>query len=220
MGNSGLRVSKAILGFMSYGSSQWRGWVKDEDEALPIIKAAFDAGINTWDTADMYSNGHSERVLAAAMKQYSIPRSQVVIMTKAFFPVGDEAATINWKGGLEGKQRYVNNWGLGRVALFNAVEASLERLQTTYIDVFQIHRLDDTPFVEIMESLNALVQSGKVRYIGASSMWAHEFCQLQAIAEARGWAKFISMQNYHNLLYREEGQFEPPSSPDIGGHSC
>lgn len=155
---------------MSYGSSQWRAWVKDEAETLPILKAAFDAGINTWDTANMYSNGDSERVIAAALKTYNIPRSQVVIMTKAYFPVGDEPNVVNWKNDLNDEEQYINRTGLSRAALFNAVDKSLERLQTSYIDVLQIHRLDDTSFVEIMEALNDLVRSGKVRYIGASSI--------------------------------------------------
>lgn len=143
---------------MSYGSSQWRAWVKDEAEALPILKAAFDAGLNTWDTANMYSNGDSERVIAAALKTYKIPRSQVAIVTKAYFPVGDEPGVVNWKNDLDNEQQYINLSGLSRAALFNAVDGSLERLQTSYIDVLQIHRLDDTSFVEIMEALHDLVR--------------------------------------------------------------
>lgn len=119
--------------------------------------------------------------------------------------MGDEPGYVNWKHNKTEEPDLVNRSGLSRAALFNAIDASLERLQTSYIDVLQIHRLDDTPFVEVMEALHHLVKSGKVRYIGASPTWTHEFCQLQAIAEGKGWTKFISMQNYHNLLYREEG---------------
>jgi aryl-alcohol dehydrogenase-like predicted oxidoreductase len=192
---------------MSYGSPGWREWVKGPTESIALLKAAFDAGINTWDTANMYSNGESERVVGMALRQHNIPRSQVVIMTKAYFPVNeDDVGLLTNRPEVALLPRFVNRCGLSRVALFDAVDASLARLQTSYIDVLQIHRLDDTPFVEVMKALNDLVESGKVRYIGASSMWAHEFVQMQAIADARGWTKFISMQNEYNLLYREEGQ--------------
>ena len=192
---------------MSYGDPRWAGgWVRGADESLPLLKAAFDAGITTWDTANMYSNGESERIVGRALREYKIPRSQVVIMTKAFFPVAeDRVGTSNGGPELARQKQYINRCGLGRVALFEAVEASLERLQTGYIDVLQIHRIDETPFAEVMKALHDLVECGKVRYLGASSMWAHEFAQLQATAEVRGWTKFISMQNEHNLLYREEG---------------
>lgn len=205
LGASGLKVSKFILGCMSYGDQRWAAWVKERDESLPLLKAAFDAGINTWDTANMYSNGVSEEIVGEAIKKYDIPRSQVVIMTKAFFPVcEDQIGTANGGPEIRTDPKYINRCGLGRMALFEQVDASLKRLRTTYIDVLQIHRIDDTPFVEVMKALNDLIESGKVRYIGASSMWAHELAQMQAIAEMKGWTKFVSMQNEHNLIYREE----------------
>jgi aryl-alcohol dehydrogenase-like predicted oxidoreductase len=190
---------------MSYGDLRWASWVKSREESLPLLKAAFDAGVNTWDTANMYSNGVSEEIVGEAIKKYDIPRSQVVIMTKAFFPVcEDQVGTSNGGPEIRNDPRYINRCGLSRGALFEQVDASLERLQTPYIDLLQIHRIDDTPFTEVMKALHDLVESGKVRYIGASSMWAHELAQMQAIAEMKGWTKFISMQNEHNLLYREE----------------
>jgi aryl-alcohol dehydrogenase-like predicted oxidoreductase len=191
---------------MTYGTSDWLPWVLDYDSALPLLKAAYESGITTWDTADMYSNGESERVIGRAMKELKIPRSEIVIMTKAFFPTMD-GAPAEHRGDEEEKKRQwnLNKAGLSRAALFHAVDASLQRLQTEYIDVLQIHRLDDTPFAEIMKALHDIVQSGKVRYVGASSMWCHEFAEMQAIARQNGWTEFISMQNEHNLLYREEG---------------
>ena len=190
---------------MSYGDTRWAPWVKNRKESLPLLKAAFDAGVNTWDTANMYSNGVSEEIIGEAIQKYSIPRSQIVIMTKAYFPVcEDQIGTSNAAPEIRTDPRYVNRCGLGRRALFEQVDASLKRLQTTYIDLLQIHRIDDTPFVEVMKSLHDLVESGKVHYIGASSMWTHALAQMQAIAEMKGWTKFISMQNEHNLTYREE----------------
>ncbi|RPB03937.1 Aldo/keto reductase [Choiromyces venosus 120613-1] len=205
LGNSGLKVSKIILGAMSYGDPKWAAWVKNEEESLPLLKAAFDLGINTWDTADVYSDGASERLIGKAIKQYKIPRSQLVILSKCFFALNDDV--VSNSGGI-GKdpwaQEWVNRSGLSRKHIFDAVDASVERLGT-YIDVLQIHRLDrNTPMEEIMRALHDVVMSGKVRYIGASSMAAWEFQMLQNIAEKNGWTKFISMQNYYNLLYREE----------------
>jgi aryl-alcohol dehydrogenase-like predicted oxidoreductase len=190
---------------MSYGDTRWAPWVKSREASLPLLKAAFDAGVNTWDTANMYSNGVSEEIIGEALEKYSIPRSQVVIMTKAYFPVCEDAVGTS-NGGPEVRRdpRYVNRCGLSRGALFEQVDASLKRLRTGYIDVLQIHRIDETPFVEVMKVLHDLVESGKVRYIGASSMWAHELAQMQAVAEMRGWTRFVSMQCEHSLLYREE----------------
>jgi aryl-alcohol dehydrogenase-like predicted oxidoreductase len=202
---------------MTYGTPDWLPWVLDYDSALPILKAAYESGITTWDTADMYSNGESERVVGRAMKELKIPRSDIVIMTKAFFPTMDSVPAEHKENEEEKKRQWnLNKAGLSRAALFHAVDASLERLQTEYIDVFQIHRLDDTPFVEVMKALHDIIQSGKVRYIGASSMWCHEFAQMQAIARQNGWTEFVSMQNEHNLLYREEGNmgfFVPSIDP-------
>ncbi|TRX91229.1 hypothetical protein FHL15_007834 [Xylaria flabelliformis] len=190
LGNSGLRVSNPILGGAHLGSSRWLPWVLEEEKALSLLKAAYDRGINTWDTANAYSNGESERVMGKALRHYNIPRRKVIVMTKCFRVVCDP-------------EHY--DPGLSRTAIFNSVEASLERLDTTYIDVLQIHRFDPTvPPEETMEALHDVVKAGMVRYIGASSMWAHQFAILQHTAEKNGWTKFISMQNHYNLLYREE----------------
>jgi aryl-alcohol dehydrogenase-like predicted oxidoreductase len=190
---------------MSYGSSDWQQWVLNESDALPLLKKAYDVGINTWDTADLYSNGRSEEIIGKALETYKIPRNRVVILTKCFYGVSPDplnepsAASVGINDGA-----MVNRVGLSRKHIFDAVDASVSRLGT-YIDVLQIHRLDrNTPKTEIMKALNDVVASGKVRYIGASSMAAWEFAELQHIADKHGWHKFISMQNYHNLLYREE----------------
>lgn len=151
----------------------------------------------------MYSNGESERIVGQALKKYNIPRSQVVIMTKASFAADEDDLSVKGHE-VVGMPKWVNRTGLSRVALFEQVDASLKRLQTPYIDLLQIHRVDDTPFAEVMKALNDLIESGKVHYIGASSCWAHEFAQMQAVADAHGWHRFISMQDEHNLLYREE----------------
>ncbi|KAM3079981.1 CSG1/SUR1-like protein [Clarireedia jacksonii] len=208
LGKSGLKISKVILGTMSFGSSEWRGWVINEDEALPLLKHAYDVGLNTWDTADIYSNGKSEEIIGKALKKYSIPRNKVVILSKCYFGVADDgtqppisAATVN-DGAL------VNQVGLSRKHIFDAVDNSVARLGT-YIDVLQIHRLDrDTPREEIMKALNDVVESGK--------MAAWEFQALQNIADKHGWHKFVSMQNYYNLLYREEEREMIPYCRDTG----
>ncbi|KAL4937138.1 hypothetical protein BDV06DRAFT_227248 [Aspergillus oleicola] len=204
LGKSGLKISKVILGAMSYGTSKWQDWVLDEDKALPLIEYAYKRGINTWDTADIYSHGHSESILGRALKKYSIPRHRVVIMTKCFYGVDDEGNLPPIAASAQNTGSMVNRVGLSRKHIFDAVDASIERLGT-YIDVLQIHRLDrETPQEEIMKALNDVVESGKVRYIGASTMAAWEFQSLNQIAAARGWHTFISMQNYHNLISREE----------------
>ncbi|KAJ5805278.1 NADP-dependent oxidoreductase domain-containing protein [Penicillium riverlandense] len=192
---------------MTLGAPKLVPWVLDEETSLSVLKAAYDVGINTWDTANSYSNGLSEEVIGKALQQFNIPRQKVVIMTKCAFHVGDEPDVI---GPLHAEQLnqskdYVNLGGLSRTAIFAAVDASLARLGISYIDVLQIHRYDaHTPPEETMKVLHDIVQSGKVHYIGASSMWATQFAQLQFLAESRGWTKFVSMQNYYNLCYREE----------------
>ncbi|EJD45603.1 Aldo/keto reductase [Auricularia subglabra TFB-10046 SS5] len=204
LGNSGLKVSKVILGCMSFGSPAWENWVLDEEKSLPVLKAAYDAGINTWDTADIYSNGLSEVVVGKAIKKYNIPRKKLVIMTKCCGAVNEDDPARRVYIPSANDPEWINQWGLSRKHIFDAVDASVARLGT-YIDVLQIHRLDKTvPPEEIMEALHDVVKSGKVRYIGASSMWAHEFATLQFTATLHGWTKFISMQNFYNLLYREE----------------
>ncbi|KAI1353207.1 Aldo/keto reductase [Xylaria sp. FL0043] len=211
LGNSGLRVSNPILGGAHLGSSKWLPWALEEDQAIRLLKAAYDRGINTWDTANTYSNGESERVMGKTLKKYNIPRSKVVLMTKCYRVVCDPenydpgAAVLMHQDIADASKDYVNQWGLSRTAIFNAVEASLERFNTTYIDLLHIHRFDPTvPPEETMCALHDLVRAGKIRYIGASSMWAYQFAILQNTAERHGWTKFISMQNHYNLLYREE----------------
>ena len=182
-------------------------WVIEEDEALPLLKAAYDRGLNTWDTANVYSNGVSEEIVGKAIKKYNIPRSKLVILTKCYGTVGEEPGIrgILYGQDIKKSKDYVNQGGLSRGSIIKAVNASLERLGTDYIDLLQIHRYDpDTPVEETMETLHDLVRSGKVHYIGASSMWAYQFARLQFAAEKNGWTKFISMQNHYNLLYREE----------------
>uniref|UniRef100_A0A060SXC3 ARAD1A12100p n=1 Tax=Blastobotrys adeninivorans TaxID=409370 RepID=A0A060SXC3_BLAAD len=211
LGQSGLKVSQIILGAMSFGSKSWRDWViEDEEEVFRILKHAYDVGLRTWDTANVYSNGESERLIGKFLKKYNIPRSSVVILSKGRQPIDDDERLTN------DKYKGINRQGLSRKHLLDAVEASVERLGT-YIDVYQIHRFDkETPNEEIMEALHDIVKSGKVRYIGASSMRATEFAQLQFTAEKHGWTKFISMQNYHNLIYREEEREMIPFCKETG----
>ncbi|KAK3682093.1 NADP-dependent oxidoreductase domain-containing protein [Podospora appendiculata] len=207
LGKSGLRVSVPIFGCMSFGDVRTLDWVIEEEEALGLLKAAYDRGLNTWDTANVYSNGVSETIVGKAIKKFQIPREKVVILTKCNFAVGEtpDVRAVFFGPQMAASKDYVNQFGLSRAAIFNQVEASLARLDTGYIDLLQIHRFDaDTPPEETMKALHDLVQAGKVRYIGASSMWATQFAQLQFCAERNGWTKFVSMQNQYNLLYREE----------------
>ena len=206
LGRSGLRVSVPILGAMSFGDKRWQPWVIEADEALPMLKAAYDKGLNTWDTANVYSNGESERVIAKAIKEYSIPRHKLVILTKCCGTTreNNEPETLAIKNPDETVD-YINQRGLSRAGIFNAVNASLKRLETDYIDLLQIHRFDKTtPIEETMKALHDLVESGKVRYIGASSMWTYQFAQMQFVSARNGWTPFVSMQNHYSLLYREE----------------
>ncbi|KAL0937055.1 uncharacterized protein CTRU02_206786 [Colletotrichum truncatum] len=189
VGNSGLKVSQIILGCMRFGDKNWQPWLLDKDEALPVLKYAFDKGINTWDVADTYSNGRSEVIIGAAVTKYKIPRSRLVIMTKCFQFVDDEKGPIDPANLTCNKGPRVNQVGLSRKHILDAVYRSVGRLGT-YIDVLQIHRMDrDVPPEEMMKALNDVVESGKVRYLGASS---------------NGWHQFISKQCLYNLLYREE----------------
>ncbi|KAK2007890.1 aldo/keto reductase [Colletotrichum eremochloae] len=207
LGKSGLRVSVPIFGCASFGDSRTLGWALNPEEALPLLKAAYDRGLNTWDTANAYSNGASEMTIGKALKKYNIPRQKVVILTKCYSAVGEDPETRHalYYDEVNRSKDYQNQWGLSRGAIFNQVDASLKRLDTPYIDVLQIHRFDpNTPIEETMKALHDLIQIGKVRYIGASSMWGTEFAQMQFVAEKNGWTKFISMQNQYNLLYREE----------------
>ena len=191
LGNSGLEVSRLCLGCMGFGDPDiWnRGqWILKKDESKNIIKKAMDLGINFFDTADVYSLGESEKILGEAIHEYG-HRDEMVIATKVYFPLKDGQ----------------NNKGLSRKHIFQAVDASLKRLKTDYIDLLVIHRWDyDTPIEETMCALNDLVKSGKVLYIGASAMYAWQFQKAQYIAKTNGWTQFISMQNHYNLLYRED----------------
>lgn len=206
LGSSGLWVSPIIVGCMTYGSKKWADWVlEDEEKIFKILKKCYDVGIRTFDTADVYSNGKSEELLGRFLKKYDIPRDRVVILTKVYFTTDPRKEGFHsLKDTESAPYEYLNSLGLSRKHIFDAVEASVKRLGT-HIDVLQIHRLDrSTPKTEIMRSLNDVILAGHVRYIGASSMKAVEFAQLQFVAEKNGWHKFISMQNYYNLLYREE----------------
>ncbi|KAG2197165.1 hypothetical protein INT47_009472 [Mucor saturninus] len=216
-GNTGLRVSRFALGCMSYGSSKWQPWVKDEEESLYLIGKAYEAGINFFDTAESYSNGESERILGKAIQKFNMPRSRIVIATKVYFTVDKDISNNLLGKKLDGQSEYVNSYGLSRKHIFDSVEGSLKRLGVDYIDLYQIHRFDhDTPIEETMEALNDLVRSGKVRYIGCSSCFAWEFQKANAIAEKNGWTKFSSMQNLYNLLYREEEREMIPYCLDSG----
>ncbi len=188
LGRTGLRVSRICLGTMTFGSRAWRPWVLTEEESRPFIRRAIEAGINFFDTADMYSRGVSEEIVGRALGDLSA-RDRVVLATKAFFPMGDGP----------------NDDGLSRKHLFDAIDASLRRLGTDYVDLYQIHRFDPhTPIEETLEALNDIVRAGKARYIGASSMYAWQFARMLHVSERRGWARFVSMQNHYNLIYREE----------------
>ena len=189
LGRAGIKVSRLCLGCMTYGTSKWRPWVLDEPASLPFIQRAWEAGINFFDTADVYSDGASEIVLGNALRKLAIPREQVVIATKVFNPMGPSA----------------NERGLSRKHIRHAIDASLKRLQLDYVDLYQIHRLDTlTPMEEILEALDSLVRAGKVLFIGASSMYAWQFAQMLHMSDRNGLARFATMQNHWNLVYREE----------------
>lgn len=200
LGKSGLKVSKICLGMMTYGAPEWRDWVLNEEDSLPIIKRALDLGINFFDTADMYSNGVSEEIMGRFFKK-AVNREDIVLATKVYFPMGNKP----------------NGRGLSRKHIMQAVDDSLRRLATDYIDLYQIHRWDyETPIEETMEALHDLVKMGKVRYLGASSMYAWQFSKAQYTAELHGWTKFISMQNHYNLIFREEEREMIPMCVDMG----
>ncbi|PVG01040.1 Aldo/keto reductase [Serendipita vermifera] len=204
LGKSGLKVSRIILGCMSYGTKSWREWVLEGDEGVAQIKAAFEAGINTFDTANVYSNGESERILGRALKEIGAPRASYVVLTKVYFPMFPEDA--NAAARQKPEEHGIVNWdGLSRKHIFDSVKASLERLQLDYVDVLQCHRFDDnTPIEETMVALHDVVKAGLARYIGMSSCYAWQFHMMQNYAINNKLTPFISMQNYHSLLYREE----------------
>jgi 1-deoxyxylulose-5-phosphate synthase len=200
LGRTGVKVSRLCLGCMSYGSKKWRPWVLEEREAMPFFRRAIEAGINFFDTADMYSLGVSEEITGRALKEYG-RAEEIVLATKVRF----------------GTSKGPNQAGLSRKHIQQACEASLKRLGVETIDLYQIHRLDrTTPIEETLAALDALVQQGKVRYIGASSMPAYKFQKALSLCDQRGWTRFATMQNHYNLIYREEEREMMPLCEEEG----
>ena len=201
LGKTGLTVSRICLGMMTYGTPTWRDWILTEEESQPFIKRAIELGINFFDTADMYSLGVSEEVTGRALRKFA-RREEVVLATKVFFPLNENDP---------------NARGLSRKHIMDAIDASLKRLGTDYVDLYQIHRWDyNTPIEETMEALHDVVKSGKARYIGASSMYTWQFAKAQHTADLHGWTRFVSMQNHMNLVYREEEREMNPFCIDQG----
>ena len=189
LGRTGLKVSRLCLGGMTYGSKQWRPWVLEEAESRPFLKSAFESGINFIDTADMYSLGVSEEIVGRAMREVGPGRDRLVIATKVFNPMGDDP----------------NQRGLSRKHILHSIDDSLRRLGTDYVDLYQIHRFDySTPIEETIAALDDTVRAGKVRYLGASAMFAWQFAKMLYTADRMGCARFVSMQNHYNVVYREE----------------
>ncbi len=200
LGRTGLRVSRICLGMMSFGNDSDRPWVLDENGADPIVRAAVEGGITFFDTADTYSRGASEVATGRLLPKY-LSRDEVVVATKVYMPM-----TPGENGG-----------GLSRKHILSAIDASLQRLDMEYVDLYQIHRWDGrTPIEETMEALHDVVRAGKARYIGASSMFAWQFAKAQQMAERNGWTRFVSMQNHYNLIYREEEREMIPQCLDQG----
>jgi len=200
LGRTGLQVSRLCLGAMSYGDPASRAWILPEAEGRPFIRRALELGINFFDTADMYSNGTSEEVLGRALRDFA-RRDEVVIATKVFYPMGDKP----------------NDRGLSRKHIMASIDASLRRLGTDHVDLYQIHRWDDaTPIEETLEALGDIVRAGKALYLGASSMFAWQFAKALYTARMRGWCEFVAMQNHYNLVYREEEREMLPLCRDQG----
>lgn len=201
LGKTGLKISRLCLGMMSYGSKKWRKWVLEEAEAKPFVKRALDAGINFFDTADVYSFGASEEVLGNTLKSLGAKRENVVVATKVFQTMSEDP----------------NDRGLSRKHIMDSIDKSLKRLKMDYVDLYQIHRWDySTPIEETMEALHDVVKAGKARYIGGSSMFAWQFMKALHVSEIHGWTKFVSMQNHYNLVYREEEREMIPLCVDQG----
>src|SRR6266849_2525595 len=187
LGSTGLKVSRICLGCMTYGSKKWREWVLEEEESRPFFRRAIELGINFCDTADMYSLGVSEEITGRALKEFA-PRDRVVIATKVFNPMGDDP----------------NQRGNSRKHIHHSIDESLRRLGTDYVDLYQIHRFDyETPIEETMAALHDVIKAGKARYIGASSMFAWQFMKMLAASDRLSLARFSTMQNHYNLVYRE-----------------
>ena len=199
LGKTGLKVSRICLGTMTYGSPKWRDWVLEEEPSRPFIKRALEAGINFFDTADIYSNGVSEEVVGRALRDFAVKREDYVLATKVFFPV-------------DGR-----HGGLSRKHIMAAIDDSLRRLGMDHVDLYQIHRFDNhTPIEETIEALHDVVKAGKARYIGGSSMHAWQFAKYLSTAEKMGMTKFVSMQDFYNLVYREEEREMLPLCRDAG----
>jgi aryl-alcohol dehydrogenase (NADP+) len=199
LGRTGLKVSRLCLGMMSYGSKTWKEWVLEGDDARPFVNRALDAGINFFDTADVYSFGESERITGRMLKD--IKRENIVVATKVNQQMSSDP----------------NDRGLSRKHIMDSIDKSLKRLQMDYVDLYQIHRWDtSTPIEETMEALNDIVRAGKARYIGASSMYAWQFMKALHTSEINGWARFVSMQDHYNLVYREEEREMIPLCMDQG----
>jgi len=189
LGRTGLTVSRICLGCMSYGSPTWRPWVLDESSARPYFRRAIEAGINFFDTADMYSDGESEVVTGRALKELGVSRENLVVATKVHNPMGKDP----------------NQRGLSRKHIMHAIDNSLQRLGLDYVDLYQIHRFDrKTPIEETLEALTDVVKAGKALYIGASSMYAYQFAKMLHVSDTHGYSRFVTMQNHYNLVYREE----------------
>jgi len=201
LGKTGMKVSRLCLGMMSYGAKSWRDWVLDEEQAKPFVRRALDAGINFFDTADVYSLGESEKITGKLLKYFGVRRENMIVATKVH---GQMSEDINAKG-------------LSRKHILDSIDKSLKRLQMDYVDLYQIHRWDyEVPIEETMEALNDVVRAGKARYIGASSMFAWQFAKAQHTAQSAGWTRFVSMQNHYNLVYREEEREMIPLCIDQG----
>jgi len=200
LGRTGVRVSRVCLGMMSFGNDSERPWVLDEQAAEPIIKSAVDGGVTFFDTADTYSGGASEVATGKILPKF-LTRDEMVVATKVFMPM-----TPGENGG-----------GLSRKHILSAIDASLQRLNLDYVDLYQIHRWDSrTPIEETMEALHDVVRAGKARYLGASSMFAWQFAKAQHVATTHGWTPFVAMQNHYNLIYREEEREMIPQCVDQG----
>ncbi len=199
LGSTGLKVSRICLGCMSFGAGM--DWMLPEDSSRQIVRKALDGGINFFDTADVYSQGQSEEILGRALKDFAVPREEVVVATKVFHPMGQDP----------------NQRGLSRKHIMHSIDNSLSRLGMDYVDLYQIHRFDrETPIEETLEALTDVIKAGKVRYIGGSSMAAWQFSKMLFKADQRGFARFATMQNNYSLLYREEEREMIPLCVDQG----
>jgi 1-deoxyxylulose-5-phosphate synthase len=201
LGSTGMQVSRICLGMMSYGSPSWREWILDIDASRPLVRSAVEAGVTFFDTADSYSLGVGEEVTGTLLREFFPRRDDYVLTTKVFFPMSDRPG----------------DRGLSRKHVLAGIDASLQRLGTDHVDLYQIHRFDpNTPIEETMEVLHDIVRAGKARYIGASSMYAWQFAKAQHTADLGGWTRFVSMQDHYNLIYREEEREMHPLCLDQG----